>query len=186
MFIPVCGTESVAYTDPDVACFVAEPCEKTYCAYGANCVQTPEGRAECQCPTECPAMFTPVCGTDGVTYTNHCMLRMKSCREEKNTRVQHAGDCGKYRNFSRNYLLSAGSETGRLQAYFSWSELIFLQQNVCPTQLILDCFATLQYAEAADRYPVDGGCDHARSLAISPTVVFPPAVSGICKPAQNG
>ncbi|XP_033609084.1 agrin isoform X4 [Cryptotermes secundus] len=72
---------------------IEEPCEKTYCAYGANCVQTPEGRAECQCPTECPAMFTPVCGTDGVTYTNHCMLRMKSCREEKNTRVQHAGDC---------------------------------------------------------------------------------------------
>jgi coxsackievirus/adenovirus receptor len=75
---------------------VAEPCEKTYCAYGANCVQTSDGRAECQCPTECPDMFTPVCGTDGVTYTNHCMMRMKSCREERNTRVQHAGDCGEY------------------------------------------------------------------------------------------
>jgi hypothetical protein len=44
-------------------------------------------------------MFTPVCGTDGVTYTNHCMMRMKSCRQEQNTRVQHAGECGEYRNF---------------------------------------------------------------------------------------
>lgn len=118
MFTSVCGTVSLAYTDSDDACFVAEPCEKTYCAYGANCVQTPDGRAECQCPTECPAMFTPVCGTDGVTYTNHCMLRMKSCREEKNTRVQHAGDCGKYKTFSRNYLLNAGIETERLPSLF--------------------------------------------------------------------
>ena len=88
-------------TDADSSdCSVAEPCEKTYCAYGADCIQTPDGHAECLCPTECPSMFTPVCGTDGVTYTNHCMMRMKSCRQEKNTRVKHSGECGEYLNFS--------------------------------------------------------------------------------------
>lgn len=70
-----------------------EPCEKIYCAYGANCVHTPDGRGECQCPTECPPTYTPICGSDGVTYTNHCIMRMTACRQEKNIRKQHAGEC---------------------------------------------------------------------------------------------
>jgi hypothetical protein len=104
-------------------CSVAEPCEKTFCAYGANCVQTPDGHAECQCPTECPAMITPVCGTDGVTYTNHCMMRMKSCRQEKNTRVHHAGECGEYQNFLLTLLFRY------LVLYKSDSRLVLFEVN---------------------------------------------------------
>ncbi|XP_043286401.1 agrin-like isoform X3 [Venturia canescens] len=71
----------------------AEPCEKTYCAWGAICVVSESGRAQCQCPVDCPTIPAPVCGTDDVTYTNHCQLRQASCQRRKNTRVQHQGAC---------------------------------------------------------------------------------------------
>lgn len=117
---------------PTTSC-VAEPCEKTYCAYGASCVQTADGRAECQCPSECPAMVTPVCGTDGVTYKNHCMLRMKSCRQERNTRVQHTGECGEYQDFLLNLLVYFFHERDkeRLQVSF----LLTFVDSVSPALL---------------------------------------------------
>lgn len=74
--------------------FISEPCEKTYCAWGATCVVSETGRASCQCPTNCPKVPDPVCGSDDITYTNHCQLRQASCRDRKNTRVKHKGVCG--------------------------------------------------------------------------------------------
>ena len=136
---------SAARVPTDADCSLAEPCEKTYCAYGANCVQTPDGHAECQCPTECPSMFTPVCGTDGVTYTNHCMMRMKSCRQEKNTRVHHTGECGEYRNFSVDV---AGSVSGivhtRATPRSFYLRLIDFCGMICVslTVMCLGCFVT--------------------------------------------
>lgn len=73
---------------------IEEPCEKQYCSYGANCVTDAQGRARCECPADCPDVDAPVCGTDGVTYANHCLLRKKSCQDETNTRVHHSGECG--------------------------------------------------------------------------------------------
>ncbi|KAK7790549.1 hypothetical protein R5R35_012919 [Gryllus longicercus] len=73
---------------------IEEPCEKQYCAYGANCVTDGEGRARCQCPADCPDVFAPVCGSDGATYDNHCLLRQKACRDQASVRVQHSGECG--------------------------------------------------------------------------------------------
>ncbi|CAG9855043.1 unnamed protein product [Phyllotreta striolata] len=70
-----------------------EPCEKTYCAWGAQCINSPEGRGLCQCPTFCKPKVEPVCGTDGKTYTNHCELRLASCKARLNTRVKYAGSC---------------------------------------------------------------------------------------------
>ena len=124
-------------TDTDSSdCSISEPCEKEYCAYGADCIQTPDGRTECLCPTDCPSMFTPVCGTDGVTYTNHCMMRMKSCRQEKNTRVKHSGECGEYWNFSVDVVCSVsvtrvtpGSFSLKL-IDFLWNDMRFTDRNV--------------------------------------------------------
>lgn len=75
--------------------FNAEPCEKTFCAWGAHCVNGPDGRALCQCPTHCPDNVDLVCGTDGKTYKNHCLLRVASCKARLHTRVEYAGECGK-------------------------------------------------------------------------------------------
>ncbi|KAF4521050.1 hypothetical protein B566_EDAN008122 [Ephemera danica] len=66
--------------------FVAEPCEKTFCAYGASCHTDPGGEARCRCPEGCPEGGTPVCGTDGSSYINECVLRMTACQRQENLR----------------------------------------------------------------------------------------------------
>lgn len=75
--------------------FKAEACEKTFCAWGAHCVNAPDGRALCQCPTHCLDTVDLVCGTDNKTYKNHCQLRVASCKARQSTRVKHTGECGK-------------------------------------------------------------------------------------------
>ncbi|CAL7951549.1 unnamed protein product [Xylocopa violacea] len=74
----------------------AEPCEKTYCSWGATCVVAENGKPLCQCPTDCPTTSEPVCGADNVTYINYCHLRKTSCLERRNTRVKNQGACGEY------------------------------------------------------------------------------------------
>lgn len=76
--------------------FFSEPCEKTYCSWGATCVVSENGKPLCQCPTDCPSTSEPVCGSDNVTYTNYCHLRKSSCLERKSTRVKNQGACGEY------------------------------------------------------------------------------------------
>lgn len=70
-----------------------------FCAWGAHCITGPDGRGLCQCPTHCKPINDPVCGTDDKTYTNHCQLRVSSCKNRQNIRVRHPGACGKYLNY---------------------------------------------------------------------------------------
>ncbi|XP_025268706.1 agrin isoform X5 [Camponotus floridanus] len=71
----------------------AEPCEETYCAWGAMCVVSENGKGLCQCPADCPLTSDLVCGSDDVTYTNHCHLQQANCHKRKKTRVKHQGAC---------------------------------------------------------------------------------------------
>ena len=46
------------------------------------------------CPTQCPRNFARVCGTDGQTYNNECLLQVAACNNPgRRIRVARKGSC---------------------------------------------------------------------------------------------
>ena len=45
------------------------------------------------CPFICPALFRPVCGSDGKTYINQCRMRKASCQNRLDLVMVHEGRC---------------------------------------------------------------------------------------------
>ncbi|XP_056140273.1 follistatin-related protein 4 [Lampris incognitus] len=72
----------------------ADPCRRTYCGRGRQCMVLPEtGRAECVCQEKCRPSFVPVCGSDGRFYENHCEVYRTACLEKRRIYVVHSKDC---------------------------------------------------------------------------------------------
>ena len=65
------------------------------CPYGGVCLPTKDGVGRCHCEDTCPYVVNPVCGSDGKTYDNDCLLKVAGCKRRSPIGIQHSGECGK-------------------------------------------------------------------------------------------
>ncbi|XP_006824598.2 tomoregulin-2-like, partial [Saccoglossus kowalevskii] len=61
----------------------AMECDETTCRYGGACIYDVDDSVTCSCDMVCPALRSPVCGSDGITYSNDCELKLAMCQQQK-------------------------------------------------------------------------------------------------------
>ncbi|XP_049267281.1 follistatin-A-like [Rhipicephalus sanguineus] len=75
---------------PPVGC---DPCRGVQCPASQVCQLDEQRNPICRCNGACPGDLRPVCGSDGRTYPNECLLRVEACRSRRPLRLVYAGAC---------------------------------------------------------------------------------------------
>ncbi|CAK1540067.1 unnamed protein product [Leptosia nina] len=70
------------------------PCESVKCGVREVCTLDAYGVAVCGCGPDCEEIMRLVCGSDGKTYDNPCLLHRAACLENRDIRVAYMGGCG--------------------------------------------------------------------------------------------
>ena len=54
------------------------------------------GSRLCECPQICTRELDLVCGSDNLTYSNPCEMRVASCEKQELITKTYSGRCGEY------------------------------------------------------------------------------------------
>jgi len=68
-------------------------CSAVQCRPGRECRSEAGSEPQCVCRLQCPEHWKPVCGSDGVSYDNHCELHRSACVSGTHISPLHSGFC---------------------------------------------------------------------------------------------
>ncbi|XP_066966425.1 agrin-like [Macrobrachium rosenbergii] len=105
---PVCGSDGSDYQSQcelsRAACAVkkqievryvgmCDPCGHVVCATGQVCIVDDARVPRCQCNSSCSTTLSPVCASDGRTYSNECVMNFEACSRRRILAVMYRGEC---------------------------------------------------------------------------------------------
>ena len=75
----------------------SDVCSDVSCSFGAECQLKDVKNHHCVCTMTCDTdEYSPVCGSDGKTYSNQCSLRKTQCNQRRTISIASAGSCSKF------------------------------------------------------------------------------------------
>lgn len=97
IYSPVCGSNGITYSNScDFSVALCNSKESFTIASDGECGEASSGSASAsECPDACTQEYNPVCGSNGKTYSNKCMLTIAQCdNPDANITLASEGECG--------------------------------------------------------------------------------------------